>query len=435
LIGPAFALLAFLKRPETYTLVGGLGVFVAILYFSPDIVERSKTIREWVRGLGQIFQRGFGVLQSRFLTLLLAHASLGHGWFRQVSPMLAGQSDPAAAILCVLVAAVLFVLFFSAVASFLQVKSLRRDKAALGRELRAVAQDLAAVKSERDRVSGALTQLKSESATLLAERAAVTERLEQAAAERDLLRGASIQLEEERKRLQTAFEAREGKLKQLVDGTIKATSKVRSQLFPPPKGAGKTFEEVHLTYHIARNFDADVRRRFVLRAGAEPLHFWQTGIRASDDAEAADMFVDINYRVTNKTPETDVAYLPTRNEPRAKSACIFFLPRVEPGDCRGIEVSFHWKAMFAKLFREGWEDCSELLRNAETLRHYSLEVYLEPGTGGALACMETGVRLPGKRLEQVTSHRGWPGWKYSAQNIPAELLQNEIVLQCRWRKS
>ena len=206
-------------------------------------------------------------------------------------------------------------------------------------------------------------------------------------------------------------------------------------MFPPPSGPGKIFEEVHIVYHISKSFDADVLKRFVLRAGSEPLHFWQDGFSCSENAGPAEMFTDINFRLTSKTPDFDVAYLPTRDEPHAKSACIFFLPRIEPGQAREIEISFQWKGFFVNLFREGLEEISGKIRTGGTVKLYCLEVYLEPGTGGTIECEETGLRLPDMKLESAVSYRGWPGCKYSAKNIPAELLQSEIALTCRWRKS
>jgi hypothetical protein len=116
-------------------------------------------------------------------------------------------------------------------------------------------------------------------------------------------------------------------------------------------------------------------------------------------------------------------------------ACVFFLPRIEPSQSREIEISYQWKGLFVNLYRHGQEELSDQLRTAGTVKLYCLEIYMEPGSGGTIRCEETGLRLPDMKLENAESYRGWPGWKYSARNISAELLQSEIELTCRWQKS
>lgn len=433
-----------LTQPESIGIFGVLALFIAIVYFAPDVVEHVKTVSEWIRAF----------LVSGF----------------EDSEPIKNELRAWMAILCVAAAAALFLSLIMWIVNLLIARSLRRDKQRLGAKVDSIAAELGAARSDRDRLSGESAQLKEQLSALrtegaglakkleetsaersraagtvaqledqkialLAERGSQTKKIEEIAADRDKAIGNLTQLEAERDRIRQAFELREGKLRQVIDETVNATSRIRSRLFPPPKGPGKTFEAMHQVYYISKDFDGDVRQRFVLRAGSDPLHFWQRGVRATDDADPVDIFPDISYRVLSKDPSFEVAHLPSRNEPRSKAACIFFLPRIEPGDRREIEISYQWKGFFRKLFRQGWENFSDQLRNAHALQEYTVEIYLEPGTGGALYCEEAGVRLPGKTLEQVISHHGWQGWRYSAKDISAELLQSEIVLQCRWQKN
>lgn len=433
-----------LKRPESVSILAVLALFAAILYLSPEVVERLKSIDEWIRGfLISGFEDGENLKNEL------------HAWM---------------AVLCVAVAATIFVSLVMWAVNLLIARSLRREKMRLVSKIDSLAAQLGTATSDRARLTGELTQLneqkkaltderdsrdkkleevsaerdkavgnsaqlENQNAALLAQRESQTKKLEEAAADRDKAIGNLTQLEAERDRIRLAFEAREGKLRQIIDETINATSRIKSRLFAPRKGPGKTLEVMHQTYYISKEFDGDVRQRWVLCAGSEPLHFWQAGVTASDDADSVDIFSDINYRVIGKTPGAEVAHLPSRNEPRSKAACIFFLPRIEPNDTREIEISYQWKGLFRRLFRQGWENFSDQLRNAHALQEYTVEIYLEPGTGGSLYCEETGIPLPGKTLEQIVSHHGWYGWRYSARDIPAELLQSEIVLQCRWRKN
>jgi hypothetical protein len=398
------------RRPETVNVFATAAVFVAILFAATEVVDKSKTVGEWVRDF------------------------LAAGFVRD-GKTLTNEIHPWIAIFFVALTLLQFVLLCSAIANFLVARSLRKERDLFSREKRRLDLESAEIKADRDRATGAVTQLEATRSSLLDQIDGVSKKLEETAADRERAAGSLEQLKAEQSRLQAAFAARETQLRQVVNTTIKSTSKIRNRLFPAMIGAGKIYEEAHVTYHIWKNFDADVRKRYIVRAGAEPLHFCQLGMDCSEDAGAAEMFTDINFRLTNKTAGFDVDYLPTRNEPHSKSACVFFLPRIEPGEAREIEISYQWKGLLVNLYRNGQEEFSDRLKSAGMVKLYCQEVYLEPGTGGTIKCEETGLRLPGMELEEAESYRGWPGWKYSARDIPADLLESEIELTCRWQKS
>jgi hypothetical protein len=209
------------------------------------------------------------------------------------------------------------------------------------------AAEKSAVTSERDNLAGEKTQL---------------------TAERDSLRE---ELATERKRVQTTLESRAHNLQRTLDGTIRAASRIRNQMFPVmANGGGKTIESVHYLFYINKKFDAEVHRRYRMRAGDIPLHFWESSIAVSPDALPAETFVDIDYRVISHDAAKDVVFLPTKNELQRKAACFFFLPRVEPGDAREIEVVYQWPGMALQLQKQGFEEFTGRLHSADLLRSY-----------------------------------------------------------------
>jgi hypothetical protein len=309
---------------------------------------------------------------------------------------------------------VVFALAFAyySISRFWKIQSLQEQVRSLWKLKRRAETALAGAGSERDRLRGENLQLEME---------------------RDSLRG---MLETERDRVQKTLEARNNTLRRTLGETIGAASRIRSQMFPAAvHGAGKTIESVHYLYYIDKQFNTEVHRRYLIRAGDTPMHFWQIAIRVSSEAAPIETFVDLGYRLVSHDMGKEIVYLPTRDELHDKAACVYFLPYIAPKQRRDIEVTYRWPKMMLQLQTQGWENCSVRLNNAGPLQSYSFEVYLEPGTSGMLNCVESGVPLPNKKMEPATSHHGWPGWKYSATEIDPSLLNTEISLRVEWNRS
>jgi regulator of replication initiation timing len=309
---------------------------------------------------------------------------------------------------------VVFALAFAyySISRFWKIQSLEEQVRSLWKQKRRVETSLAGTATERDKLKGENLQLEME---------------------RDSLRS---MLETERDRVQKTLEARNNTLRRTLGETIGAASRIRSQMFPAAvHGAGKTIESVHYLYYIDKHFNTEVHRRYLIRAGDTPMHFWQIAIGVSSEAAPIETFVDLGYRLISHDMGKDLVYLPTRDELHDKAACVYFLPYIAPKERRDIEVTYRWPKMMRQLQTQGWENCSVKLNNAGPLQSYSFEVYLEPGTGGMLSCVESGVPLPNKKMEPAISHHGWPGWKYSASEIAATLLNTEISLTVEWNRS
>jgi hypothetical protein len=367
------------------TIGAALLIAVGLVWVSIEVVEKFKSFRE-------------------FLTETLAHSL-------EPPPTLQPGTELAFWPATILLAGGLFLLafFLYSVSAFWNLRALRSERNQLASQKLVLQASYRQAASERDRLTGAHTQL---------------------IGERDSMR---TMLEKEREIVQATLSARNLSLQRTLNGTIRAASMIQSQLFPAvSNGAGKSFESVRFIYFVNRNFDVEVHRHYRLRAGKTPIHFWQNSIGVSPHAAAVETLVDLNFRVMSRSAGNEIVYLPTRNEPLRKAACIFFLPRIEPGDTRELEVAYTWPKMAFQLKAQGWEEFSVKLTNTENLAAYSLEIFLEPGTGGSLHCAESGVRLPNMGIERAVNHLGWEGWRYSATEVPPELLSDKISLRIEW---
>lgn len=379
-------LFKLLTGRQTLSFLASVGFAVGTVLFGLFLSEKSEGYKKLLRGL---LTEGF-------------------------EPPLSAQNEVASWLALATFLMVVFTLAFAyySISRFWKVRTLEKEKHSVWKQKRRAETALAAAATERDELKGANLQLEMERDSLLS------------------------MLETERDRVQKTLEARNNTLRRTLGETISAASRIRSQLFPAvAHGVGKTIESVHYLYYIHKNFDAEVHRRYLIRAGDTPMHFWQSAIGVSSNAAPIETFVDIGYRLISHDIGKDLVYLPTRDDLHDKAACIYFLPFIASGERRDIEVTYRWPKMLLQLQTRGWEDFSVKLNNARALESYTLEVYLEPGTGGTLTCVESGVLLPNKNLEPAISHHGWSGWKYSGSDIAPALLNTEISLRVEWNRS
>lgn len=215
-------------------------------------------------------------------------------------------------------------------------------------------------------------------------------------------------------------------------GVMRAAGHICNRLFPPGHLSDHTIEKVLLTYQIHKDFTTQVRRIYQIRAGVSPVYFIERGFRVRDHAAPAESLIDIDFQVRDVEGSSGVVYLPKVNESKNKSACIFFLPRIEPGDARTFEISYKWPRMVRALKVEGEEEFTLRQSSTNQMIEFCMELYLEPGSGGSLTWEESGQSLPNKELCGCKSQLNWPGVKYSASNIPSNIANLGIRLRLRW---
>lgn len=218
--------------------------------------------------------------------------------------------------------------------------------------------------------------------------------------------------------LRAEFRPRNDDTVRTLRGVMRAAGHICKRMFPASHISDSTIEAVHLFYQIHRDFTAQVRREYRVRAGSTPIYFMERGFRVREYADSTESLIDIDFKVRDTVDPEGLVYLPMANEGRNKSACIFFLPRIEPGQARTFEMSYRWPRMVGALKAIGEEEFT-LRHNSEgPMAEFSMEFYLEPGTGGRLSWEESGPILPNRKVSEVTSQLNWPGVRYEGSNIP-----------------
>lgn len=216
-------------------------------------------------------------------------------------------------------------------------------------------------------------------------------------------------------------------------GVMRAAGHICKRLFPPGHLSDHTIEKVHFIYQIHKDFTAQVRRTYQIRAGKNPVYFIERGFRVRDYADAAESLIDIDFQVRDVKDPNGVVYLPMVNEHKNKSACVFFLPRIEPGEERTFEISYKWAGMVRALKIEGEEEFTLRHTSAQEMSEFCMELYLEPGSGGNLSWEESGQALPSRTLCESKSQLDWPGVKYAGVGIPPSMTSDGIRLRLRWK--
>ncbi|GGA52982.1 hypothetical protein GCM10011507_00040 [Edaphobacter acidisoli] len=171
-----------------------------------------------------------------------------------------------------------------------------------------------------------------------------------------------------------------------ITAMMTAAIHIRAQQTPDASHTIKTIENVRIIYRISKDFSADVIREYTVKAAGDPLHFWQSSITPSSYATPAEYLDDIRFQVLDITRPNEpapVTFLQTENQPLHKSVCIYFLPRLEPGDpARVIQVSYKWPGYFLEMKNSKRENIESSFKTAETTKSVRIEIFLQDGSGG-----------------------------------------------------
>ncbi|MEG9438573.1 hypothetical protein JAO29_20725 [Edaphobacter sp. HDX4] len=224
-----------------------------------------------------------------------------------------------------------------------------------------------------------------------------------------------------------------GRAKACIDGMMNAAARIREQQTPDSSHTIKTIERARIIYRISKDFSTDILREYQMKANSKPVHFWESSFIPSDHATPMEYLSDIQFRVTditNATAASPVTYLQTENQSRQKSVCIYFLPRLEPGDPpRTLQLSCKWPGYFLQIFNTGSERLESRFKSAEVTKSVRIEVYLEDHSGGNLSCEVVTNGRPHSLTQGKDQQTGWNGYVYEATNIPAGLHEHRLLAQ------
>jgi hypothetical protein len=206
-----------------------------------------------------------------------------------------------------------------------------------------------------------------------------------------------------------------------LQGMMTAASRIRDRLNPAHAMPQKALKSVRMIYLISKDFSTEVTREYEVLALNDILHYWNLGNRPTEYADPVDYLDDIDFKVSEMNGIGEVAYLPTKNEPRDKRITFYFLPRLEPGNpARRIQMSFKWPGFNKKLDVTGEEDISFTLSSVLPIESVRVEVYLERDTGRNLEGLISGPNYAGSQLyKQNHPNTGWGGFVYLIENAPS----------------
>jgi len=218
-----------------------------------------------------------------------------------------------------------------------------------------------------------------------------------------------------------------------LQGMMRAAHRIRTQSYPSVV-RHKVFRRIHLRYLLDRHFTAQVTRTYTISAVKEPVHFWQESYRVRDEADATEYLLDIDLKVRDLSGKGEVVYLPTKIDGRSKAVSLYFLPQITPEEGgRIIEVSYKWPGLANSLRVLGEESFNFNYDSLEPVAEVTLEIFLEPGTGGKLFVEISGMKYPGARASQVSDPETmWEGVRYECVNSPAgERVVHSVLV--KWR--
>ena len=223
-------------------------------------------------------------------------------------------------------------------------------------------------------------------------------------------------------RIHSKSEARTQSALDTLDGMINAAFRIRQQLW---SGGQPNF---HLTmrsqYWIKKDFSANVRTEYEIKAVDGPIHFWEYVFGEESEASPVEYLLDINFRIIDDHGH-EVVYLLSGNGARSKRVVLYFHPFIDPsvGDSRRFVISYSWPGYFLHL-KERKQEALLFPITAKLLELMECEVFMEPGTSYILKSEEYGSSQGQPHLEEVTSaaqqgmSERWKGWKYSVRKAP-----------------
>jgi hypothetical protein len=215
-----------------------------------------------------------------------------------------------------------------------------------------------------------------------------------------------------------------------LTGMMDAATHIRALQTPDASHIIKTFDKVRMIYRISKDFSAEIVREYTIRAVSQPVHFWQSSVTPSGDANPMEYLNDIRFRILDVTTPgkpTPVTYLQTENQLRHKSFCIYFLPRLEPSQpARTLQVFYHWPGYFLEVRNKKREVLESSFKSAGTTQSVRIEIYLEEGSRGSLDCEVLSLHAHTLAAAQDTQ-TGWKGYAYEATNLAAGTHEHQLI--------
>ena len=146
--------------------------------------------------------------------------------------------------------------------------------------------------------------------------------------------------------------SRQNETKDQIDGsalqtaykqTLSSVKRLVENIYPESRPR-HDFSSISSTISIDAAGVGHVRSVISLVAGPKPVHFWQVWFNFEEDSPPLKYYVEMNLNVRDLSPKArnGVAFLPSRDDDHDKEITVFFLPHIDPGESRTLEITYRW---------------------------------------------------------------------------------------------
>jgi len=178
-------------------------------------------------------------------------------------------------------------------------------------------------------------------------------------------------------------------------------------------------------YYVTSDGTLKVHKEIIVKADEKEGFLWT--FNAFGDPESRPVEVDeMHIRIMAEDKNTDLLYLPIRDETLRKEFVIYFLPLLKPGESRTFTLSYEWPGSFSKLLTMGWASYS--WKNRTTSAAHG-EFYAEWRFDEKLGAVDG--RNTGDAVQGIELKRQVPDvptrWIFSGDCVPLNNVHYEIT--------
>jgi len=180
------------------------------------------------------------------------------------------------------------------------------------------------------------------------------------------------------------------------------------------------------SYYVTADGTLKVHKDIVVQATEEEGFLWTFNAYGDEESTPLEDLEHMHVRVLAGDKQTDLLYLPLRDEVLHKEFLIYFLPLLKPGETRAFTLYYEWPGSFQRLLKKGsacyvWNNRTRTQTNGRFHAEWRFDEKL-----GSIACKNSGDKPAGlelKRLEPTVPSR----WVLSGDNVPLSNVTYEIT--------